>query len=242
MKIQKDTILGHAMIIPIIFEDNNILVIDKPSGLVVHPFDFSDESTLIDFLRIHIPESFSINNTITLQDGREIALGGIVHKLDRDTSGVMVVAKNQQSFDALQKQFQRKDGAQPVTKVYVAVVERIIKEDSFTIDAPLGREKKGYKQVVNPSNPRGELRDAVTKVKVIQRNAETTLVELHPVTGRTHQLRAHMSSIGHAIVGDIAYGSTFPATRIMLHAQSLSFMVDGKEYIFEAKVPDGFTV
>lgn len=194
----------------------------------------------MDFLHTHIPESFSIKNSVTLQDKRLIALGGIVHKLDRDTSGVMVIAKDQVTFDELQKKFKRVDDANAIKKVYVALVEGIVEKETFTIDAPLGREKKGYKQVVSPKNPRGELRDAITEVKVLQRSASTTLVELHPITGRTHQLRAHMASIDHPIVGDIAYGSTVKATRIMLHALSLSFVIGNKTYSFEAKLPEEF--
>jgi 23S rRNA pseudouridine1911/1915/1917 synthase len=228
------------MNIPILFEDQHILVINKPSGLVVHPFDFSDEPTLLDFLHTHIPESFSINNSITLQDKRIIALGGIVHKLDRDTSGVMVVAKDQVTFDELQKKFKRVDDATTIKKVYIALVEGLIEKETFIIDAPLGREKKGYKQVVNPKNPRGELRDAITEVRIIQRNASTTLVELHPITGRTHQLRAHMASIDHPIVGDISYGSSIKAPRIMLHAETLSFVINEKEYNLKAEVPKEF--
>ena len=93
------------MNIPVIFQDNNTLVVNKPSGLVVHPFDFSEEETLLDFLLAHIPESFSISNEMKLQDGRALNLGGIVHKLDRDTSGVMVVTNNEKTFDELKKQF-----------------------------------------------------------------------------------------------------------------------------------------
>jgi 23S rRNA pseudouridine1911/1915/1917 synthase len=226
------------MIIPVIFEDTNILIINKPSGMVVHPFDYSTEETLLDFLMTHIPDSFSIDNIVTLQDKRTINLGGIVHKLDRDTSGVMVIAKNKETFDELKAQFRN----HTTKKTYIALVDGIVKEDTFTIDAPLGRNKKDYKQQVNPENPRGELRDAVTEVKVVTKNKDknTTLVELTPKTGRTHQLRAHMSHISHPIVGDKAYGSTQDSPRIMLHAKTLMFDVASETYFFATDVPEEF--
>lgn len=224
------------MIIPVIFEDENILVIDKPSGVVVHPFDFSEEETVVDFLHAHSPAMFSINNSITLQDERIIPLGGIVHKLDRETSGVIVIAKNETTFTELRKEFL----AHTPTKKYIALVEGVVEKDNYTIDAPLGRNKKEYKQSVNPINPRGELRSAITEVKVLQRNSNTTLVELSPLTGRTHQLRAHMSHDGHPIVGDVAYGSTVKDSRIMLHAYSLSFILNGEEKTFTAETPAEF--
>lgn len=220
----------------IIYEDENILVINKPSGLVVHPFDYSTEYTLVDFLVGNYPETITIDNKIILQDGRTVFLCGIVHKLDRDTSGVMVIAKNQKTFEKLKIQFKN----HTVKKYYIALVEGVVEKDTFTIDAPLGRSKKEYKQSTNPTNPRGELRPAVTKVNVLQRNETTTLVELSPLTGRTHQLRAHMSSINHPIVGDKAYGSTIESPRIMLHAKSISFSLDGEEKYFETEVPEEF--
>jgi 23S rRNA pseudouridine1911/1915/1917 synthase len=193
--------------------------------------------TLLDFLLQHSPDIFSIHNTVTLQDNRVISIGGIVHKLDRDTSGVLVIAKNEKTFDELKEQFRN----HTIKKVYVALVEGIVTEDSFTINAPLGRNKKEYKQVANPSNPRGELREAVTDVKVLERGQSTTLVELLPKTGRTHQLRAHMTYIGHPIVGDKAYGSTVDAPRIMLHAKELSFSLQGKTLAFIADTPESFS-
>lgn len=215
----------------IIFENDNMLVINKPSGVVVHPFDYSTERTLVDFLHEHYTEIFSIENTVTLQDKRVIKLGGIVHKLDRDTSGVMVIAKNVDTFNELKSQFRNHE----TKKVYIALVDGNVEENIFTIDAPLGRGKKEYKQSTNPVNPRGELREAITDVKVLERRGQTTLVELSPKTGRTHQLRAHMASVGHPIVGDKAYGSLVESARIMLHAQSLSFTLNGEEYLFEVK-------
>jgi 23S rRNA pseudouridine1911/1915/1917 synthase len=224
------------MHIPVIFEDYDILVIDKPSGLVVHPFDFSDEETVLEFLHERYPDMFSIMNSITLQDKRIIPLGGVVHKLDRETSGIMVIAKNQVTFDELKRKFTN----QEIEKTYIALVEGVIEKDTFRIDAPLGRSKKEYKQSTRPENPRGPLREAITDVEVLKRNTDTTLVQLTPRTGRTHQLRAHMASLGHPIVGDFAYGSKMQSERIMLHAASLGCMVRGKKKTFDAPAPSIF--
>lgn len=222
------------MNIPIIFENEDFLIINKPEGLVMHPFDFSNEETVLDFLKNKYPEMFSNQdfvNEFKLQDERIINLGGIVHKLDRWTSGVIVVAKSKKAFDQLKEQLIN----HKVEKVYEAMVEGKVEKDEQIIDAPLGRNKKDYKQTVNPTNPRGELRNAVTEVKVINRLEDRTLVELSPITGRTHQLRAHMSYIGHPIVGDISYGSKLASERIMLHAKKLSFDLFGKKFEFEVK-------
>ncbi len=214
-----------------IFENENFLIIDKPSGLVVHPYDHSTEDTLLTFLQNHYPLIFAINNEKKLMDGRTIALGGLVHKLDRDTSGVMVIAKNEQTFNELKQQFIH----HTTKKKYVALVESLIADETFRIDGPLGRNKKDYKQSVNPTNPRGEQREAITDLQVLSHNENMTLVELSPITGRTHQLRAHMAHIGHPIVGDRAYGSTTDSPRIMLHAQTLSFTLLGEDYTFEVE-------
>jgi 23S rRNA pseudouridine1911/1915/1917 synthase len=220
----------------IIFENESFLVIDKPSGLVMHPFDKSTEYTLVDFMFEKYPETREIDNKMTLQDGTVIILGGIVNKLDRETSGVLVIAKDPYTFTELKSQFIN----HTAKKLYIAQVEGIIEKDEFTIDAPLGRNKKEYKQSTIPSNPRGEFREAVTEVKVLSRNTTTTLVELRPKTGRTHQLRAHMASIGHPIVGDVAYGASKKDGRIMLHSKELSFILGGKNFTFSSPVPSEF--
>lgn len=219
----------------IIYEDDLIIVIDKPPSLVVHPYDHSTEKTLVDFLRVHYPPMFGIDNKIELQDKRIITLGGIVHKLDRGTSGIMVIAKNQHVFNDLKEQFTNHS----IKKEYVAVVDGIVKEKKFTIDAPLGRDKKDYRQSTNPKKPRGPLRDAVTEVEVISTSPakNTTLVKLYPHTGRTHQLRAHMASVGHPIVGDNVYGQISDLPRMMLHAKSISFSIRGKDFEFTAETP-----
>jgi 23S rRNA-/tRNA-specific pseudouridylate synthase len=149
----------------------------------------------------------------------------------------MVVAKNHATFDVLKKQFTE----HTTKKTYVALVDGVVEKESFRIDGPLGRNKKEYKQSVNPTNPRpGELHEAITDVHVLSRNTNTTLVELSPLTGRTHQLRAHMAHIGHSIIGDRAYGSVTDSPRIMLHAKSLSFELFGEYYSFEVEVPAAF--
>ncbi len=224
------------MTIHAIYEDSDILVINKPSGMVVHPFDFSEEDTVLDWLTHHHPYIFKIENHFTLQDGRTINLGGIVHKLDRDTSGVIIIAKTKHAYDTLRKAFTD----HTIRKVYLALIEGTIEADALHINAPLGRNKKDYKQVAFPKNPRGELRDAVTDLTVIMRGKDVTLVKLEPLTGRTHQLRAHMNHIGHPIVGDKAYGSTHDTARIMLHAQKLTFILNDKEHTFEAPAPQEF--
>ncbi len=224
------------MHIPVIFEDTNIVVLNKPSGIVMHPFDNSTEETLVDFLMKNYPNMFDIENQIILQDCRTINLGGIVHKLDRETSGVIVVAKNKEIFNELRKQFINHS----IEKTYLAVLGGIVKENNFVIDAPLGRNKKDYKQQVNPTNPRGELRSAVTGVEVIKRKENITIVKLNPKTGRTHQLRAHMTYIMHPIVGDIVYGSKIQSERIMLHALNLKFKIGDKDFEFEVEAPDDF--
>ncbi len=225
------------MHIPVIFEDSDIIVLNKPSGVVVHPFDFSNEGTILDFLHENYPETFSITNPITLQDGRTVNLGGIVHKLDRDTSGVLVIAKNRTSFSHLKEHFT----SHTIAKTYIAIVEGVFENTTFTINAPLGRNKKDYKQSMNPINPRGKPLEAITHVRVIESNGDFSCVELTPITGRTHQLRAHMSGSGHPIVGDIAYGSTQKADRIMLHASSLTIQGKSGVQTFTVPLPSTFS-
>lgn len=217
----------------IIYEDSTILVIDKPSGIVMHPFDFSTEETLLDAAIIHAPEIASIHNEKRLQDGRVVNLGGMVHKLDRETSGVVIFAKNKETFDDLSLQFRN----HTIKKTYFAKVAGIVRDDTFTVNVPLAREKKSYKQTGNKTLHRGETREAITNVEVISRNDSDTLVKLVPETGRTHQLRAHMAHIAHPIIGDVAYGGP-KSSRIMLHAKNVEVLLQGEQKIFESETPE----
>lgn len=219
------------MNIQILYEDTNILVINKPAGVVIHPFAHSHEKTILTFLQKYSPTMFAIKNTVTLGDKRKIKLGGIVHKLDRDTTGIMVFAKNQITFDELKEQFMN----YAVKKTYLALVEGKVEKDSFVIDVPLEHTKK-RKERARLQKPRRDVAQAITEVKVIARNIQenknSTFVELTPKTERAHQLRIHMSHSGHPVVGDTKYGSTLHADRIMIHAKSLTFTLQGEPLTF----------
>ncbi len=214
----------------IIYEDSNVLALSKPAGMVVHHDAQHTSGTVVDWLLEKYPE---INNV------RDVERPGIVHRLDKDTSGVLLVAKNQRAYEYLKKLFQ--DGG--ITKKYFALVVGNIKNDSGIIDAPIARSTKHFeKRVVG--GKQGRSREAVTEYKVLERLAGYTYIEASPKTGRTHQIRSHLAHIGHPVVCDKLYGGKLyqcPAglTRQFLHAHSLSFCtLDGTRLEIEAPMPD----
>src|SRR5581483_6226671 len=184
------------MNLPVIYEDADVLVVDKPAGAVVFPEGSTTENTLIDHLIAEHPE---------LKSAGLAPRYGVVHRLDKDTSGILLVAKNTESLIFLQKQFKNRR----VEKKYTALVAGAIKEDSGVITAPIGRSPKdprkqkvyGPEQVSPPS-----ARDAITEYQVLQRFAEYTLLEVTIKTGRKHQIRAHLAFIHHPVSGDKLYG------------------------------------
>lgn len=192
----------------VIYENKDVLVLDKPAGLLSEAKgEYCPERTLADF-------------------------GLIAHRLDRDTSGVVILAKNEATQKFLKKQFQDRK----VHKTYLAVVEGQLKLPEARIDLPLLRDKK--RPTTFRVDPNGK--EAETFYKVLKTNGERSLVELKPTTGRTHQLRVHMSYLGHPIVGDIVYGDG-EGDRLYLHAKELEITLPGgKRTVFEAKVPKGF--
>ncbi len=210
-----------------LFEDENILVFDKPHGMVMHEGDKESEAeTFLSLLIQKYPEQKLINNPYPLQK-RIINLSGIVHRLDRDTSGIVVVARNQDSLEELQKAF--KEGK--VEKEYIALVHGEISSD-LTIDISLGREKKGFKRAsASDPNARGPFLEAKTEVIPLEISKEQTKVFLRPLTGRTHQLRAHLSFIHYPIIGDILYGlpSDKEEKRLYLHALKI-ILPDGRSF------------
>ena len=230
----------------IIYEDDSIIVVDKPSGMSVHSDGKSDAPTLVDWLLERFPEIKDIGETQKLQNGAVIARPGIVHRLDRDTSGIIVVARTQQAYARLKKQFARHE----IQKTYRAFVHGAVKEDRGVIDKPLGRARgSGSRRSVR--NPHGALREAQTAFRTISRSqtgapAAASYIEVFPKTGRTHQIRVHLAFIHHPVVCDKLYGPNLPPilgfSRLALHALSLSFAhpESGVQVLFTAQLPSDF--
>lgn len=224
----------------VIYEDKDIIVINKPAGLPVHADGRHERATLVDWLAVHYPELKGVGEEQTLPDGTIIDRPGIVHRLDADTSGVLVVARTKKSFEFLKSQFQNRE----TKKVYRAFVYGPLKDERGIIDKPIG-SARGGKGPRSARTLHGITRDAQTAYRVIKKNKEVSYVEAFPKTGRTHQIRVHFSSIQHPIICDKLYAAGRPPllgfTRLALHALSLSFThPDGREVTFEAPLPADF--
>lgn len=210
----------------IVYEDDDVIVINKPQGMVVHPAPGHDEHTLVNALLYHCPLS-TINGTFR---------PGIVHRIDKDTSGLLMVAKNDKAHRSLAKQLKDKTNI----REYVALVHGRIAEDEGTINAPIGRSLKDRKKQAVVKDGR----NAVTHFEVLKRYRDYTFVKCILETGRTHQIRVHMKYIGHPLVGDPLYGpkKTIKGNRQFLHAGKLGFVhpTTGKLLIFEAPLPKIF--
>ncbi|MDI6605043.1 MAG: RluA family pseudouridine synthase [Thermoanaerobacteraceae bacterium] len=212
----------------ILYEDEDIIVINKPQGMVVHPAPGNYSGTLVNALLYHCKNLSGINGVLR---------PGIVHRLDKDTSGVMVVAKNDKAHLSLVNQIKDRK----VLKKYVAVVEGVIKEDEGYVEAPIGRHHADRKKMAVVEDGRY----ALTLYKVLKRFKNNTYVEAVIKTGRTHQIRVHMAYIGHPIVGDAVYGykkQKFNLKGQALHARLLGIIHPAKnEYMeFEAPLPEYF--
>lgn len=214
----------------ILYEDDDLLVLNKPPGISVHPSLHEPSGTLADALLSSFPELRGVGDP---------ARPGIVHRLDKDTSGVLVVAKNQEAYAELKELFR----SRKIEKEYTAIVAGRVKAPRGTITLPIGRVgmRRG---VEGPGRPLGKVREAITNFVVRRRFRDATLLALHPKTGRMHQLRVHLAAIGHPVLGDKLYGgkhALLRASRQMLHASSLTFSrLDGKRYTFEADPPEDF--
>lgn len=221
--------------IPILFEDESLLVINKPAGIQVHPGSTEKEKTVVNWLIAKYPEVRNV--------GEDPLRPGIVHRLDKDTSGVLVVAKTQESFYELKKLF----ATRKIKKTYLAIVYGVPSPQSGTIDKPIARSASFRRQVIpeGKTKYKGTPRTATTNYIVLQQFPKHALLEVHPKTGRMHQIRIHLSSFGHPIVGDKLYSRKefrdFPsAPRHLLHAQKITFTLFKKEYVFSSVIPDDF--
>ena len=215
----------------ILYEDDDLLVLNKPPGISVHPSLHESSGTLVDALLSYFPELRGV--------GEDPVRPGIVHRLDKDTSGVLVIAKNQETFVELKELFR----SRKIEKQYIAIVEGRVKAPRGTITLPIGRI--GMRRGVDgPGRPLGKVREAITNFVVRRRFRDATLLTLRPKTGRMHQLRVHLAAIGHPVLGDKLYGgkhTSLRASRQMLHASSLTLSRrNGKRYTFEADPPEDF--
>lgn len=225
---EKIDVLPENIPLDILYEDDDIIVINKPQGMVVHPAPGNYSGTLVNALLYHCKNLSGING---------ILRPGIVHRLDKDTSGVMVVAKNDKAHISLSNQIKERS----VFKKYVAIVEGVIKDEEGKIEAPIGRHPVDRKKMAVIEDGRY----ALTLYKVLERFKENTLVEAVIKTGRTHQIRVHMAFIGHPVVGDPVYGfkkQKFKLEGQALHSSILGFVhpTKGVYMEFEAPLPEYF--
>ena len=215
--------LAEHIPITIIYQDDDIIVVDKPPGLTVHPAPGHPRGTLVNALLAVAPELAEIRDTMR---------PGIVHRLDKDTSGLLVVARSERARAGLTRQLKERE----VRKVYLALVDGVPEPAQGVIEAPIGRHPRNRKKMAVVAGGR----EAETKYRVREVLDRFALLEVEPVTGRTHQIRVHLAAIGHPVVGDAVYGKRSELTeRQFLHASRLAFQLpsSGRVVEFESPLP-----
>lgn len=232
----------------ILFENDDVVVINKPVGMMVHADDHSKEPTVVDWFLTHYPDSKGVGEPQLSNEGKELERSGIVHRLDRDTSGVMILAKNQEAFIHLKQQFHDR----VAKKTYRAFTYGHVREKYGTIDRPIGRSSSDFRLRSAERGAKGTLREASTDWELIgtgeYKDEAFSYVKLKPKTGRTHQLRVHLKAIDRPIVGDTLYASkhcersnSLGLARLALHAHILEIVLpDGQEQRFIAPLPQEF--
>lgn len=240
--------------IEILYEDKDVLAINKPSGLMVHGDGRSKEQTLADLILAEYPKLKTVGEPIEMA-GQKILRPGIVHRLDRETSGVMLIAKNKKSFENLKMQFQD----HIIKKTYQAFVYGWPTKDEGKINVPIGRSPKDFRRWSATRGATGELRESLTEYKTLLRGSDLKMIEdvkvpdlhkysfmeLYPKTGRTHQIRVHMKYLNHSVVSDDLYAPRRPKAfgfdRVALHALSITFKdLKGKPITVSAPYPEDF--
>ena len=230
----------------IIFQDADVLVLDKPASLVVHGDGRTQEATLSDWILEHYPELEKVGEPFTTLDGKVFPRPGIAHRLDRETSGLIIIAKTQKSFEYLKNEFKE----HKIKKEYITLVYGHIPTDSGVIDTPIGKSKKDFRQREAGPLSGGIQREARTIWQVKERLEDKsghkfTLLLIRPETGRTHQIRAHMKAIGYPIVCDSLYAHgrlcPVPLARHALHASKLSIVLpSGENKTFQSPMSADF--
>ncbi|MEK9201813.1 MAG: RluA family pseudouridine synthase [Patescibacteria group bacterium] len=229
------------MEIPILYEDEHSVVINKPAGIVAHSDGKTKEESVSDWVALHYPNTESVGEPTILSNGEKIIRPGIVHRLDRETSGAILIAKTKEGFDYLKQQFKDRK----IEKIYHLFVYGKIKREDGTINLPIGRSKKDFRMRSAEEGARGELREALTYYRVLKRSDSFSFVEARPKTGRTHQIRVHFKALGYPVVSDKLYAknreSGLGFKRLALHAFSLSFTsLGGKRITANAPYPEDF--
>lgn len=227
--IEETDILPENIPLDIYYEDEDLIVVNKPSGMVVHPAPGNYTGTLVNALMYHTNNLSTVNTSIR---------PGIVHRIDADTSGLLLVAKNDKAHNILAEAIQKKE----VVREYIALVSGVIMEDTATIDAPIGRDLNNRKKMCVTAN---NSKDAVTHIRVLERYSSATLIKCKLETGRTHQIRVHLNYIGHPVINDPVYGhKKLDDEKFgqMLHAEKLGFVhPTTMEYMeFNSPVPNKF--
>jgi len=224
------------MKIKILYEDKNIVAIDKPAGIATHPDGRDKSETISDWFVKEYPKVKNVGESIFVDhkdnktgeiEKMEIKKPGVVHRLDRETSGVLLLAKNKKAYELLKEQFKNRE----IKKTYNAVVSGFVKNDHATINKPIGRSPKDFRRWLAGRGARGEMREAITEYRVLKRfeigKNKYSYLEIHPKTGRTHQIRVHMKFINHPVVCDVLYNpeGLCPKgfNRLTLHAKSIEF-------------------
>ena len=235
------------MDLKILYEDEDILAIDKPAGLVVHSDGRTDEPNVVRWFVSKYPNSKDVGENVELQSGEEsetlIERSGVVHRIDRETSGVLLLAKSDKGFKYLKRQFKDRE----ISKTYHLFVHGLVKQDHGSINLPIGRSASDFRKWSAERGARGEKREALTYYRVLQRvsDSNATFVEAKPKTGRTHQIRVHFNALHHPVVGDKLYASSksslFNFHRLALHARGIKFKnTSGEEISVESPYPEDF--
>jgi 23S rRNA pseudouridine1911/1915/1917 synthase len=227
------------MDLPVLYEDDDIVVINKPSGVMAHPDGHSTDETVSDWFASKYPAAKEVGETQRLKDGTEIARPGIVHRLDRETSGALILAKTPEAHLRLKAAFQ----AREVKKTYLAFVYGVLKEPKGTIEFSIGRSRKDFRLRSAQPKAKGMLREALTRYEVVGDIGTHSLVKAMPETGRTHQIRVHLKAIHHPVVCDPLYAIGKPCNlgfgRLGLHAYRIEIpQKDGSMRAVEAPVPE----
>ena len=225
--LQETELVAEAIPLDIVFENGELVVVNKPAGMVVHPAAGHDSGTLVNAILAHCPDLTGVGGE---------RRPGIVHRLDKETSGLIIVAKHDQALRHLQDQFRTRT----IRKIYLALVDGRPEPAEARIDAPIGRDPKARKRMTVIRGGSAKAREAQTTYQVERYYEEHALVHCYPHTGRTHQIRVHMAWIGHPLVGDKVYGRrrpSLPLKRHFLHATALEFQLPANDETIRLEAP-----